>query len=60
MADTAQPKGSQRNSPDNGLGEVSADAFQTALLMMTGDELAETLCISTRQVWRLKVASRRP
>jgi len=54
MADTAQPKGSKRNSPDDGLGEVSADAFRTAPLMMTADELAETLCISKRQVWRLK------
>ena len=54
MADTSQPKGSKRNSPDDGLGEVSADSFQAAPLMMTADELAETLCISKRQVWRLK------
>ena len=54
MADTAQPKGSKRNSQDAGLREVSADAFQTAPLMMTADELADTLCISKRQVWRLK------
>ncbi len=37
------PKGSKRNSPNDGLGEVSADAFQAAPLMMTADELAETL-----------------
>ncbi len=38
----------------DGLGKVSAKSFDTAPLMMTADELAETLCVSKRQVWRLK------
>lgn len=54
MADNSKPKGSNGNSRNDGLGEVSADAFRAAPLMMTADELAETLCIFKRQVWRLK------
>ena len=39
---------------DGELGEVSATSFESAPLMMTAEELSETLCISLRQVWRLK------
>ncbi len=41
-------------SKADGLGEVSAKSFDTAPLMMTAEELAGTLCVSKRQVWRLK------
>lgn len=33
---------------------LTSKSFESAPMMMTADELAETLCISLRQVWRLK------
>jgi predicted DNA-binding transcriptional regulator AlpA len=39
---------------DEVLGNVTAKSFDSAPMMMTADELAGTLCISLRQVWRLK------
>jgi excisionase family DNA binding protein len=39
---------------DGSLPDISVEKFANAPLMMTADELAKTLCISLRQVWRLK------
>jgi excisionase family DNA binding protein len=50
--DSQQPAKSRQK--DEVLGNVTAKSFESAPLMMTADELAETLCISKRQVWRLK------
>ena len=49
--ESQQPK---QSKSDDVLGDVAAESFESAPLMMTADELAETLCISKRQVWRLK------
>jgi len=49
--DSQPPAKSRKNEV---LDNITAKAFETAPLMMTADELAETLCISKRQVWRLK------
>jgi len=54
MASSPHPQPPKQKKPIEGLGEVSAKSFESAPLMMTADELAETLCISKRQVWRLK------
>ena len=53
MDHDSQPPAKTRNK-DEVLGNVTAKSFESAPLMMTADELAETLCISLRQVWRLK------
>jgi excisionase family DNA binding protein len=50
--DSQRPAKSRQK--DEVLGNVTAKSFESAPLMMTADELAETLCISKRQVWRLK------
>lgn len=50
---TGRPADNLKNSAAE-LGEVSATSFESAPLMMTAEELSETLCISLRQVWRLK------
>ncbi|MCA9231911.1 MAG: helix-turn-helix domain-containing protein [Planctomycetales bacterium] len=51
-----QPSNSngRRARKDEALDEVSSEKFANAPLMMTADELANTLQISKRQVWRLK------
>jgi excisionase family DNA binding protein len=53
MDNDSQPPAKSRQK-DEVLGNVTAKSFESAPLMMTADELAETLCISKRQVWRLK------
>jgi len=47
-------KNQRSKKKDDVLDDVSAESFESAPLMMTADELAETLCISKRQIWRLK------
>lgn len=49
-----QPAPTKARKKDDALGNISAKSFESAPLMMTAEELAETLCISLRQVWRLK------
>lgn len=45
---------------DEVLGNVTVKAFDSAPMVVTADELAETLCISLRQVWRLKTKATCP
>jgi excisionase family DNA binding protein len=54
MDSNPHPNSTNRRKKKEVLGEVSKESFESAPLMMTADELAETLCISLRQVWRLK------
>lgn len=49
-----KPSNSSRAGGNGPLPDINAEKFANAPLMMTADELAETLCISLRQVWRLK------
>ena len=54
MAKNPQPESAKPRKAEDVIREVSANSFDSAPIMMTADELAETLCISKRQVWRLK------
>jgi excisionase family DNA binding protein len=49
-----KPSNSSRAGENGPLSDINAEKVANAPLMMTADELAETLCISLRQVWRLK------
>jgi excisionase family DNA binding protein len=49
-----QPAAANARKKDDALSNVTTKSFESAPMMMTADELAETLCISLRQVWRLK------
>jgi predicted DNA-binding transcriptional regulator AlpA len=54
MAKNPQGESAKPRKAEDVVREVSANSFDSAPIMMTADELAETLCISKRQVWRLK------
>jgi excisionase family DNA binding protein len=54
MEKKANASRSAQSGEKEPLPEITAEKFANAPLMMTADELAETLCISLRQVWRLK------
>jgi len=54
MVSNPEQEPPKQKKRDDGLDEISAKSFDTAPLMMTAEELAETLCVSKRQVWRLK------
>ena len=54
MDNDSQPPAKLRKKNEV-LGNITAKSFfDSTPRMMTADELAETLCISLRQVWRLK------
>jgi excisionase family DNA binding protein len=54
MDNDPPPAAAKARKKDDALGNVTAKSFESAPLMMTAEELADTLCISLRQVWRLK------